>query len=99
MSEEKPVILAGNEGYMGLFRPGMLESAQATNFCYRGYPEVTGEVLLTDLCGLLALPEPERKTLGQYGRQVVQEEYSVAKMAADYLEAYRKLHKKGKEEK
>ena len=38
MSAGKPVIVAGNEGYQGLFGPDKLAEAQAGNFCCRGLP-------------------------------------------------------------
>lgn len=99
MSEAKPVLLAGNseygQGYMGLFTPEGLADAQATNFCCRGYPEVTGDALLRDLLALLEMPEAQRRELGAYGRRVVVEQYSVTRMTRDYLEAYdRLLHPK-----
>ena len=33
MAAEKPVIVAGNEGYIGLFGEDKLELAQENNFC------------------------------------------------------------------
>ena len=35
MAAEKPVIVAGNEGYIGLFGEDKLELAQENNFCCR----------------------------------------------------------------
>ena len=45
MSAGKPVIVAGNEGYHGLFGPEKLEEARAGNFCCRGLPMSTPERL------------------------------------------------------
>ncbi len=91
MSEEKPAILAGNEGYLGLYRQEKLEEAMATNFCYRGAPQITAEALLADLKALLAMSGEERKALGVQGRRAVLENYSVEKMTEDYLAAYDRL--------
>ena len=91
MSEEKPVIMAGNEGYLGLFRPEKLAEAMDTNFCYRGAAQVTPEALLADLKDLLAMSPGEKQELGEAGRRAVLENYSVAKMTDDYLLAYDRL--------
>ena len=45
MAAEKPVIVAGNEGYIGLFGEDKLELAQENNFCCRGC-ELSNENLL-----------------------------------------------------
>lgn len=91
MSAEKPTILAGNEGYIGLFTPEALPSAQETNFCCRGCEQINSERLLADLLILLRMEPSRQHEIGRFGRQVVVEQYSVSKMTADYLEAYRQL--------
>lgn len=88
MAEEKPVLLAGNEGYLGLFTREKLKAAQESNFCCRGFSEVTEQALLEDLYRLLSMDETERKELGAYGRRVILEQYSVSRMTEDYLRAY-----------
>lgn len=94
MASGKPVILAGNEGYQGLFTPGQLERAQEGNFCCRGFPMSQPERLREDVLAALALPEQERRALGQYGRQVVLEHYSVRRMAEDCLRVYRQIRRR-----
>jgi len=89
MAAGKPVILAGNEGYAGVFREGSLPDAQESNFCCRGHEPVTADALLRDISALLDGTAEERASLGAYGRAVVQEHYSVSKMADDCLRAYR----------
>ncbi len=37
MASEKPVILAGNEGYIGLLSSENMEAARESNFCCRGF--------------------------------------------------------------
>lgn len=91
MAEEKPVLLAGNEGYMGLFTKDRLERAQESNFCCRGCPPVTEETLREDLMRLLSSDFQTRKALGADGRQVILDMYSVTRMTADYLTAYDRL--------
>lgn len=91
MAAEKPTILAGNEGYIGTFAPPVLSSAQESNFCCRGFAQISRETMLRDILELLRMEPAARKQLGQFGRKVVQEQYSVARMAQDYLDAYDRL--------
>lgn len=88
MAEEKPVILAGNEGYLGLFTEERLELAQESNFCCRGCEPVTQEALVRDISAVLSASPRERQALGAYGRRVILEQYSVSRMTEDYLRAY-----------
>lgn len=91
MAAEKPTVLAGNEGYIGIFREDVLACAQDSNFCCRGCPEMTPQMLLEDLLQLLRTDAAGREQLGRFGRQVVLEQYSVARMTKDYLLAYEQL--------
>lgn len=91
MSEEKATILAGGQGYIGLFTADVLALARKSNFCGRGCPQINREVLLADLLSALKMDPEQRQELGRFGRMVVQEEYSVAKMTKDYLQAYEAL--------
>lgn len=94
MSAGKSVILAGNEGYHGLFGPDKLAQAQAGNFCCRGLPASTPERLLADVTAAFALPREERDALGVYGRQVIFDCYSVRRMAEDALSVYQQVRRK-----
>ena len=91
MAGEKPVIVAGNEGYHGVFTPDKLEEATAGNFCCRGLPLSTTEQLLADVTHLLNLTQSDRDTLGTFGRQVIFQHYSVERMARDCVTMYRKV--------
>ncbi|MBR2779448.1 MAG: polysaccharide pyruvyl transferase CsaB [Firmicutes bacterium] len=88
MSGGKPVIVAGNEGYIGPFTPDKLAVGQQTNFCCRGCELPQEELLLQNILHLFSLSEEERKAVGAYGRQVVMEHYSVKKMTDDYCAVY-----------
>ncbi len=90
MSEAKPVIVAGNEGYIGIFREEQLEAGQKTNFCCRGCGESSKELLARDVVDLLTKSTEERRQMGEYGRDVVRTYYSAARMADDYLAVYEK---------
>lgn len=90
MAAEKPVIVAGNEGYIGLFGEDKLALAQSNNFCCRGCAMSNEELLYNDIINALCkLSDDERAALGRYGRQVIQEYYSVTRMARDAEAAYR----------
>ena len=94
MAAGKPVIVAGNEGYHGLFGPDKLEQARLGNFCCRGMEQSTPERLLNDLIHALNLSPEEKKQAGQYGRQVIFDHYSVRRMAQDCLDMYRKVYRR-----
>ena len=89
MAAEKPVIVAGNEGYIGLFGKDKLELAQENNFCCRGCEMSSEELLLRDVVyAFNELNDEERQKMGAYGREVIFEYYSVTKMAGDCVDAY-----------
>lgn len=94
MAAAKPVIVAGNEGYHGLFTAEKLEEAQAGNFCCRGLPLSQRDVLLRDVAAALLLSEREKEQVGNYGRQVIFDHYSVRRMAGDCLAMYDQVRRK-----
>lgn len=96
MAAGKPVVIAGNEGYMGLFEESKLETGIEGNFCCRGCPTMTEEALLTDVIRALTLPKAEEERFSALGRQVVLEHYSVERMAKDALFAYGKARAGGR---
>ena len=94
MSAEKPTVLSGAQGHTGLFVPELLDKAVDTNFCCRTDPTATAEQLLADITAALTLPAQRRAELGAFGRQVVQEYYSVGRMAADCLGVYDQVRRR-----
>lgn len=88
MSAGKPVILAGNEGCLGVFTPEKLDEAINTNFCCRDCPALTADGLYADIAALLDSTEEERGRLGAFGRELVCSQYSTARMASDTMRAY-----------
>jgi len=94
MSAGKPVIVAGNEGYHGLFGPEKLEEARVGNFCCRGLPLSQPERLLEDVTAALRLSPEKQEELGRYGRQVIFDHYSVSRMAKDCLAMYDQVRKR-----
>lgn len=87
MASEKPVILAGNQGYLGLFTKDKLPDCIKTNFTCRDIPYPSDDILCKELCAVLDRPEGLEE-IKRYGRQVIKEFYSVSRMAKDALEAY-----------
>lgn len=94
MAAEKPVVVAGNEGYIGLFGKEKLELAQENNFCCRGCEMPKEELLFRDVVHAFnEMTEEERKAMGAYGREVIFQYYSVTKMAGDCVDAYHAAYK------
>lgn len=95
MACEKPVILAGNAGYMGIFGKEKLEEARADNFCCRARGHRAEDDLASDLIYALKLKgTPAWEELRAFGRQVILDEYSVRRMADDHIEVYNKAVQK-----
>lgn len=88
MGCEVPVILAGKQGYIGIFDENMLSVSIDTNFCCRGCGDTTAEALLKDTRCLLGKSDEEKKRLGKYGREIVRRHYSLETMADDAIRLY-----------
>ena len=88
MACEKPAIIAGNEGYIGIFDESKLQVAIDTNFCCRGCEETTAERLKQDILTVLKMPADKQKELGKYSRETVRNYYSVDTMADDAVKMY-----------
>ncbi|MEE0968089.1 MAG: polysaccharide pyruvyl transferase CsaB [Clostridia bacterium] len=91
MSASKPVVIAGNEGYIGLLDDCNMDIAVSTNFCCRGCDEGSKEKLFKDICKLFDLSENERAEVGEKNRRIIEENYSASRMAKDCLAVYREL--------
>ncbi|MCD8180774.1 MAG: polysaccharide pyruvyl transferase CsaB, partial [Firmicutes bacterium] len=88
MAAQKPVIIAGNEGYIGLFDDSKLTVGIDTNFCCRGCDRSAGEVIKRDILKFFAMSGGEQLKLGEYGRELIKREYSVSRMADDCIRVY-----------
>ena len=86
-----PVILSGSQGRIGLFDDTQLVPALDTNFCCRGLPLPNRDNVADDVRALFALPSERRAEMGRYNRQVVEKNYSIARMADDAESVYRKM--------
>ena len=89
MAAEVPSIIAGNEGYIGIFSPDKLKVSIDTNFCCRGEKETDSNILLADILSLLEnIDESKLSELGTYARETVKKYYSLETMANDALKMY-----------
>ena len=91
----KPVILAGDAGYMGIFSRDKLAEAKEDNFCCRVRGHSVSDDLVSDivLC-LQNTGSPQMAELCRFEREVIQQEYSVEKMTDDCIEVYEKAVQK-----
>lgn len=88
MAEAKPVIIAGNEGYIGLFTEDKLQVGIDTNFCCRGCEQSTEEKLAQEIGEFFGMWEEDVEKISKYSRELIKEKYSVKKMADDTEAAY-----------
>ncbi len=88
MACEKPSIIAGNEGYIGIFDQDKLQISYDTNFCCRGCEQTTTEKLTDDIRKLLNAPREELERLGKFSHHIVAEHYSMKTMADDAIMMY-----------
>lgn len=90
MATQTPVILAGNEGFLGVAEAAVLPRAEATNFCCRGEPLPTADKLYDACARLLSMSHTERARLGQSLSEYVQARHSMAYACAATEEVYQK---------
>lgn len=91
MAEAKPTIVAGNEGYIGMFDESKLPEALATNFCCRGCAEPTADKLAQDIGEFFGMWQEDRDKLASFGRNLILENYSVKRMTDDTESVYKNV--------
>ena len=89
MAEEKPSIIAGNEGYIGLFTPEKLDTAIETNFCCRGCAVSTEEKLTQDIGEFFGMWDEDIEKISRFSADTVKKYYSVKRLADDAEKAYK----------
>ena len=82
MSCGVPVVLAGDEGYLGAVDDTVLSRAEATNFCCRGESKIQDELLCNDILKLLGMNEEQRRELSEKLREYVKKHHSVEGMVS-----------------
>lgn len=88
MSAGCPVIVSGNQGYLGIFDETKLAMAEETNFCCRGCVLPSAPLLERDLRTLLTLSPADLEAQGRYNQDLIAAKYSAGRMAGDYLWVY-----------
>ena len=91
MAAGVPSIIAGNEGYIGIFNPDTLGVSIATNLCCRGCAETTAEKLESDVRMLLNMNAEKLAELSEFGQSTVANNYSVKRMASDAISVYQEI--------
>ena len=86
MACEKPTIIAGNEGYIGICNQENMPISVKTNFCCRGCPNSSVDLLIRDIRILF---DGDMDAAGKFGRQVIIDNYSVSRMGNDCISAYK----------
>lgn len=93
MCMKKPCVIAGHQGYIGILCEENLPTAIKTNFTCRGCSMTDADTLFCDLNRLLTMDTDKLNEVAAFGQKVVQENYSVSRMAKDnekmYLDAIR----------
>ena len=91
-----PVIIGGNEGYIGALDENNLAAAKQTNFCARGCERVSEEKLFASLIEILTLTQAERRERGEALRSYAAERHSVGVMREMTEEFYQNAMKRAK---
>lgn len=91
MAAGKPTIIAGNEGYIGLFDEDKAELAYSTNFCCRGCPMPSEEIIAQDIGNFFGMWDEDKERISEFSRKFVKERYSVKRMADDAEKVYRSV--------
>ncbi len=86
-----PVVIAGNEGYIGIFNESNFKVSYDTNYCCRGCIPATNELILSDLTTLLKMSDEELRTIKEYNQGIINTYYSAYAMAKDYDDMYSSL--------
>ncbi|HHY70539.1 MAG TPA: glycosyltransferase family 4 protein, partial [Thermoanaerobacterales bacterium] len=98
MAMEKPVIIAGEAGFMGILRPENFEAAKKHNFSGRGSDIKSDALHMAEAIKELLKDIELRKTLGVFGRQEVAKHFSIKTMTDEVLKVYHQVIEEDKNE-
>ena len=84
-----PIILAGNEGYLGLIDSKSVHKASLENFCCRGYSKASADKLFSDIYAFFSMSEEKQRTIGYELSKHVSAHYGIKKMSSSTLDVYR----------
>ncbi|MCL2407032.1 MAG: polysaccharide pyruvyl transferase CsaB [Defluviitaleaceae bacterium] len=89
MAAACPVILAGNEGFLGVLTKDNYGLAIESNFCCRGdFPATTADLIKSTVLHVLGSDEKTIEALGRDNREFILENRSINRMAEDNLRLY-----------
>ncbi len=90
MSCGLPVVLAGAQGFFGIFDESeeSLNTAMRTNFCFRDMEGSSTDKLTKALIGIFEYDKDKLLSMGMHGRDIIGKYYSVSKMADDAEKMY-----------
>jgi polysaccharide pyruvyl transferase CsaB len=88
MASGKPVVAAGNNGFLGLITGDNRQTAAESNFMYFNCPPSTVENVAESVIKALGMTDDERAALGMENREFVKRNYSIDRMASDTLSVY-----------
>ncbi|HHV18229.1 MAG TPA: glycosyltransferase family 4 protein [Thermoanaerobacterales bacterium] len=91
MAMEKPVIIAGEAGFMGILSPENFERAKKHNFSGRGSEMKTNAANIAEAIKELLNDQNLRKKLGTFGRQEVAKYFSIETMTGEVLKVYHQV--------
>lgn len=86
-----PTVLLGNEGFLGLLTPDLLEEARSSNLCCRGSKKADAERLLREIRRYFSLSEQEKSALSRFSAETARRFYSADEMARRAAAIYRKV--------
>lgn len=92
LASGRPVVLCGNEGYLGPLDPSSLPLALRSNLCGRGASTPEAARLLADVLRLAKCSSEERARLGTFGRDAVCRLFDAEQMATETLAVYRRAY-------
>ena len=95
MASGLATVICGDEGYGGIASNDNFNLLSSTNFCARGLPMPSDELLISDL-KLLISDEKKRSELSQISRSLIEENYRAEIMAKDAEKIYLDVIKKPK---
>lgn len=91
MAHGLPVILLGNEGYLGLLNEDKLPIAQQSNFtCRNSSKKCDKKILFDEICHYFELSDRQKQHLADLSYQTIKNEYNSKKMAQNTLNVYNK---------
>ncbi|MGI6130015.1 MAG: glycosyltransferase family 4 protein [bacterium] len=88
MASAKPVVIAGEAGFMGVLTPELLAEAKRHNFSGRGSNLVTNAPTITAAVDKVLAQKEQAREWGDFGRRVVEQEFSLSQMASKVEEVY-----------